>query len=210
MRYLIASAILVASVQISAAATVQISVNPLATAGFDPNDGIRQVAGAGAISVPTFDPSADSFLLSLAAFGVDGPLAFVNALAADLPASGFNTIVLQDSDNDGDPATAFNAGTAANLIAGALSDDTSGFFVYFNSVLNINRLVFSTNLNSTTSDLAILAAIQSPTGAGAIAALPQFSAANFQEVAPVPLPAALPMLGAALAGLAMVRRRRRV
>lgn len=210
MRYLIASALLVASVQLSAAATVPILVNPLAAAGFDPDDGIRQVTGAGAVPVPSFDFATDSFLLALSAFGVTGPISFVNSLASGLPASGVNIVVLQDSDNDGDPATAFNAISAANLIAGALTEEVAGFFVYFNSVLNINRLVFSTDLGSTTSDLAILAAIQSPTGAEAIAALPGFGAANFQAVAPVPLPAALPLFVAALAGLGLIRGRRRV
>ncbi len=141
--------------------------------------------------------ATDTFLLDLAAFGMTGPLAFINSLATGLPASGVDMVVLQDSDNDGNPATAFNAIAAANLIAGALTGDGPGFFVYFNSVLSINRLVFSTNLNSTTSDLAILAAIQTPTGADAIAALPRFTAPNFQAVAPVPLPAALPLLAAA-------------
>jgi hypothetical protein len=210
MRLVIASALLAASTQFATAATVPISVNPLTASGFDPDDGIRQVAFNQAIAVPSFDPAADSFLLNLAAFGLAGPLAFINALAADLPASGVNTVVLQDSDNDGNNATAFNAGTAANLIAGKLTENAAGFFVYFNSALSINRLVFSTNLNSTTSDLAILAAIQSPKGADAIAALPGFGAANFQAVAPVPLPAALPLMVAALAGLGLVRGRRRV
>ena len=65
--------------------------------------------------------------------------------------------MLQDTDNDGNPATPFNAGSAANLIANALSDDGAGFFIYSNSVLAVNRLVYSTNLNSTTADLSILA-----------------------------------------------------
>lgn len=210
MRYLIAFALLVASTQFAAAATVPILINPLATSGFNPDNGIREVVGNQAVPVPAFELATDSFLLDLAAFGLSGPLAFINSLAAGLPASGVNMVVLQDSDNDGNIGTPFNAGTAANLIAGKLTENAAGFFVYFNSALSINRLVFSTNLNSTTSDLAILAAIQSPKGADAIAALPGFGAANFQAVAPVPLPAALPLMVAALAGLGLVRGRRRV
>jgi hypothetical protein len=208
MRFILASVLLAATVQGAAAATVQILQNPLATAGFDPDDGVRQVTAAGAITLPSFDPSADRFLLDLAAFGLTGPIAFANSLAAGLPVSGANVVVLQDSDDDGNPATPFNAGTAANLIAGALTDAGPGFFVYFNSALNLNRLVFSTDLGSTTSDLAILAAIQTPTGAEAIAALPQFGADNF-AVAPVPLPAGLPLLAAGLAGLGLLRHRQR-
>jgi len=209
MRLVIVSALLAASTQSPSAATVLIKVNPLTASGIDPNDSIRQVVVTQATAVPSFDLASDRFLLSLAAFGLSGPLAFINSLAADLPVSGFNMAVLQDSDNDGDAVTAFNAIAAANLIAGALTVDGAGFYVYFNSTLNINRLVFSTNLNSPTSDLVILAAIQSPTGADAIAALPRFTAPNFQAVAPLPLPAALPLLAAAVAGLGLVRRRRR-
>jgi hypothetical protein len=106
--------------------------------------------------------------------------------------------------------TLFDIAEALAALAETAEDEGAGFFVYFNSTLKINRLVFSTNLNSTTSDLAILAAIQSPKGADAIAALPGFGAANFQAVAPVPLPAALPLMVAALAGLGLVRGRRRV
>lgn len=213
MRLILAAtalaALLSASPHHATAATVPILQNPLATAGFNPADGVRQVAGGGAISLPSFDQAADSFLLDLAAFGVNGPISFVNSLAKDLPAGGFNTIVLQDSDNDANPATPFNAGTAANVIAAALTLDVAGFFVYFNSSLNLNRLVFSTNLNEPTADLAILAAIQSPTGQGAVAALPTIRADNFQAVAPVPLPAALPLLAAALGGLGLLRHRSR-
>jgi hypothetical protein len=206
MRLLLSALALAASTGAAASATFTLDANELVAAGADPNDGIRQVVGTGALNLPAFDVLADTFRLDLAAFGVTGPLVFANALAANLVGSGANVVVLQDSDNDGDPATAFNAGSAANLIAAALADDRAGFFVYFNSSLNLNRLVFSTNLNEPTGDLQILAAIQSPTGADAIAALPTFTAVNF---APVPLPASLPMLLAGLFGLRVLRRRAR-
>jgi uncharacterized protein (TIGR03382 family) len=67
----------------------------------------------------------------------------------------------------------------------------------------VNRLVYSTNLDDNTADLAILARITSPTGAGAIAELSAFNSGNF---AIVPAPASAAFL--ALGGLAMARRRR--
>lgn len=206
MRLLLAALALVASTAVAPAAVIDLNNNVLAATGVNPNDGVRNVVGTGAISLPTFDVLADVFRFDLAAFGVTGPLKFANAPASSLTGSTANVIVLQDSDNDANPATAFNAGTAANLIAAALDLDGPGFFVYFNQTLNINRLVFSTNLNLNTADLQILAAIQSPTGADAIAALPTFSAAN---VAAVPLPASLPLLLAGLCGLRALRRRAR-
>lgn len=205
MRLLLAALALVASTVAAPAAVIDINNNLLAATP-DANPDARVVVGNGAINLAAFDVLADVFRLDLAAFGVTGPIDFVNATAAGLTGSTANVIVLQDSDNDANPATAFNAGTAANLIAAALNIDGPGFFVYFNQTLNINRLVFSANLNVNTADLQILAAIQSPTGAEAIAALPTFSASNF---AAVPLPASLPMLLAGLLGLRALRRRAR-
>jgi hypothetical protein len=206
MRLTLSSLALAASTTVASAAVIDINNNVLAATGVDPDDGVRTVVATDVINLPSFDVLADVFLFDFEAFGVTGPLAFVNSLASGLVGSKANVIVLQDSDNDANPATPFNAGTAANLIAAALDTDGAGFFVYFNQTLNINRLVYSTNLNEVTADLQILAAIQSPTGADAVAALPTFTAAN---VAAVPLPASLPMLLAGLLGLRALRRRAR-
>jgi hypothetical protein len=187
------------------AATFTFAVNPLAGApGVDPNDGVRQVVGAAEVTLPAFNQGVDVFALRLDAFGVAAPIAFVSAGVAGLPAGGVNVVVLRDTDNDANPATPFNAGTAANLIASAINVAGPGFFIYSNSGLGVNRLVFSSDLSLPTGDLAILARIATPTGAGAVAALPGFTAPNF---AAVPGPAALPVLLAGLAMLGLVRRR---
>jgi hypothetical protein len=67
--------------------------------------------------------------------------------------------------------------------------------------------VYSTNLSDPTADLSVLARINSPTGQGAIDALPQFSSANFVSSVPEPTSAALMCLGL-IGGAAALRRRR--
>ncbi|MBA4081196.1 MAG: hypothetical protein C0496_08020, partial [Erythrobacter sp.] len=124
----------------------------------------------------------DNFVLDAASFGVVESLRFAavdaNAMGATIPA-GANVIVLLNSDNDGDPATAFNARSAATQIAGLVSEDVPGFFVYFNSGLGVNRLVFSSNLNDANAPLQIIARLTDLTGEAAIDALGEFSAGNF-------------------------------
>jgi len=136
-------------------------------------------------------------------FGVNEIL-FANDVVGNLPTSGVNTIVLQTFDNDGDPATPFAAGTAANLIAEQISSPGPGFFIYFNQGLDLPRLVFSTDLDDNTADLKILFRMTNLTGDAGRAAIPTFSEANF-EITPVP--STMPLLGSGLLGLWGARKK---
>lgn len=176
------------------------NANPFAGSAANPNDGIRTVVGGNEIQLPSFDVYADQFQFSQAVFNVSGDISFANSLGANLPDTFANVIVLRDS------PTPFNAGSAANVIAANVDLDGAGFFVYWNSTLNVNRLVYSTNLNVNTADLSILARINSPTGQEAIDALPTFTAANF-AVTPVPEPSTYAMMLAGLMGVVAVSRR---
>jgi hypothetical protein len=207
-RLLAASALVVAAVAArpAHAATVRFDTDPFtgSTALSTPG---RQVFAGLEQTLASFDFATDTFAFDAVVFGLGSSLSFVNALVADIPAAGANVIVLRSTDNDADPATPFAAGNAASLVAAQITADGAGFFVYHNSALNVNRLVYSTNLNDATADLSVLARIASPTGAAAIAALPQFTAGNF--VAAVPEPSTYALLGAGLLGVAVAQRRRR-
>ncbi len=141
----------------------------------------RQVVG-GEDFITDFARGADTINLDSEAFRIFGELNFVNALAEDLPSSGANVIVLQNADDDNDLTTAFNAGSAANLIAEQVDEAGPGFFVYFNSGLGVNRLVYSEDLSDPTADLQIIARFTNEEGDDAIAALADFSAKDFAFV----------------------------
>jgi PEP-CTERM motif len=201
IRTLAAGALLAAAPAF--AANVVFNTNPFAGSSADPNDGVRTIFGGVERQLPSFDIANDRFVLDGTVFGLGGGIQFTSGLVSALPDGGVNVVVLQSTDNDNNPATAFGAGTAASLIASAIDQDGAGFFIYHNSGLQVNRLVYSTNLNSATADLSVLARITSPTGALAIAALPTFTADNF--AVPEPGTWALALLG--LGGAALARRR---
>lgn len=140
----------------------------------------RQIIG-NEDSIEDFDFD-DELAFTASDFAVKGALTFAsldaNASGAFI-AEGANVIVLVNADNDGDPTTPFLAGTAANQIATLVSRPGAGFFVYFNSNLQLNRVVYSTDLSDASADLKIVARLTAREGQSAIGALPQFTAANF-------------------------------
>jgi hypothetical protein len=180
------------------AATFTFNTDPFAgTTASDPG---RQIIGGEAFI--NFNIATDVFRLDPAVFGITGPLSFVSDFAASVPASGANVIVLQDT------PVPFAAGIAANLIAAQVTDPGPGFFIYFNSGLDLPRLVFSADLSDNTADLRILARMLNLSGQPGRDALPTFTAANFQLQAPEPASLLLLGIGAATMGGRAWRRRR--
>lgn len=158
--------------------------------------------------VVTFDVATDLFAFEPSVFGVSQNVSFGTGAVAGLPTSGLNVIVVGDFDNDANPATPFGAGSAANLLASQITLDGAGFFIYFNSGLNLPRLVFSTNLSDPTADLKILARMTNL--AGSPGSLSSFQASNFQIFTAVPEPATWAMMvgGFGLVGASLRRRTR--
>jgi hypothetical protein len=198
------------STTIAAAAAVLFAVTSNANAAiilFDTNP----FAGSTALTTPgrqvvgnelfiNFDIANDVFAFDKHFFDVNEIL-FANDEVGGLPTSGVNTIVLRTFDNDADPVTPFGAGNAANLIAEQITSPGAGFFIYFNSGLDLARLVYSTDLDDNTADLKILARMENLSGQTGRDAFPSFAADNF---AVVPEPSSLLLF--AVAGALSVRR----
>jgi hypothetical protein len=146
----------------------------------------------------TFNIATDVFAFNPAVFGIS-QLSFFNGLVENLPTSGVNVVVLQTQ------PVPFAAGIAANLIAAQVTTPGAGFFIYFNSGLDLPRLVYSTDLDDPLADLRVLARLTNLSGQAGRDALPTFTAANF---ALVPEPSPLVLLAAALVALLPALRRR--
>lgn len=154
----------------------------------------------------TFDIANDVFAFDTSVFGAYGvgdQVLFVNDLSSNLPSSGVNVIVLQDN------TVPFAAGLAADAIAAEITTSGAGFFIYFNSGLDLPRLVFSTDLNDNTADLKVLARMTNLNGISGRDALPTFTASNFVFQQTVPEPATLALLGLGLLGLGFSRGRKK-
>lgn len=197
---------LLATAGSAAAATFRFDTDPFADTNVLATPG-RQFVG-NELSIPVFDFANDVIEIDARVFGTAPGVSFFNGLASALPSGGFNFIVLQDIDADGIAANgiANNAGLSANLIADRFTAPTPGFFVYFNSNLNLNRLVFSPDLSSPLSDLKIVARFTGPIGLAAADALPRFSAGNFAVAVPEPASWAMLISGFGLVGMSMRRR----
>lgn len=159
----------------------------------------RQVVG-GELFI-AFHTETESFVFDDVAFGMGSQIHFTNGVFNAIPPTGVNAVVLQSTDNDDNPLTPFGAANAADLLANRITDPGAGVFVYFNSSLNVARLLYSTDLSSDTADLKILARILNLTGPEGIAALPTFSGENFEIAGgqTVPEPSALALFSVGIA-----------
>jgi hypothetical protein len=166
----------------------------------------RQVVG-GELFIPDFDIDTDVLAFGTGAFNLTQPISFFSGAAGDIPASGANFVVLQTFDFDGDATNGvlLNAGLAADLVANAIDTPGAGFFIYFNSGLDLPRLVYSTDLSSSLSDLKIVARFTNFTGDDGRAQMPRFTIANTDTV-PEPASWAMMIAGFGLVG-GMARRR---
>jgi hypothetical protein len=203
-------------------ALMLLALTPIASAtnisfGSDPFEGtdVRNIPGrqvVGGELFIAFHPGTESLVFDDAAFAMGNKIHFANGLLNDIPSTGVNAVVLQSIDDDSNPLTPFGAGNAANLLAGRITERGAGVFVYFNSSLNLARLVYSSDLSSNTADLKILARMLNLTGQEGINALPTFSARNFnlRGDETVPEPSSLGLMGGGIAVLLLrsVRRRR--
>lgn len=179
----------------ASAAVVTFDTDPFAGSTALTTPGRQIVGGEPSIN---FSIGTDTFAFAQGVFGVDSPLTVVVDVAANLPAGGADVIVLLDF------PVPFNAGLAANAIAAQVSDPGAGFFIYFNSGLDLPRLVFSTDLSDPTADLKIMARLIDLGGQQGRDQMASFGADNF---ALVPEPSSLALL--LLPGLWALRRRTR-
>lgn len=166
----------------------------------------RQVVG-NEISI-MFNPATDVLAFDRSVFNIGTSINFANGLSSNIPSTGLNAIVLQSFDNDGNSATPFGAGNAANLLAAQITSPGAGLFVYFNSGLDLARLVYSTDLSDNTADLKVLARFTNLSGQNGRDAFPSFTADNFSVVTTVPEPSSFLMASLGLTVLLGLRHLR--
>lgn len=192
------------AVSVASAATFTFFGDPFEGSTAPATPGRQIVGGEDFIS---FDPLNDLFKLGIPGLGPD--VLFANDVVESLPTTNVNVIVLRTFDNDANPATAFGAGNAANLIAGRITTPGAGLFIYFNSTLDLARLVYSADLDDQAADLKILFRMENLSGALGRTALAAFTAANFTfvDAAAVPEPATLALTAAGIVTVWTRRRR---
>jgi hypothetical protein len=188
------------------ATTFRFGTDPFAGTNVRNTPGRQVLGGEDFIS---FFTTPDRFSLESTVFGVAGAVSFVNASAANLPTAGVNVIVLESFDDDNNIGTPFGAGNAANLIAAHITTAGPGFFIYFNQGLDLPRLVYSTDLSSTTSDLRILARMLNLNGQTGRNALTNFTGRNFEITTATPEPSTALAVFPALAACFFLTRGRR-
>jgi hypothetical protein len=140
----------------------------------------RQVIGAE--DFVNFSVASDVFAVDSSVFRIAHNIQFASGVAGALPTRRLNVIVLQSLDDDGNPATPFGAGNAANLISAKITKSGPGFFIYFNQGLNLPRLVYSTDLSDNTADLKIVARMVNLTGQVGRDEMARFTAGNFAAI----------------------------
>lgn len=197
-RFILAVALFGALAATSHAAVFTFTTDPFAGSNAPITPGRQIVGGEPSIAFVT---ASDLFAFLPSVFGVGNQVLFASGPAASLPTGGVNVVVLQQFDDDANPATPFGAGNAANLIAAQITAPGPGFFIYFNQGLNLPRLVFSADLNDNTADLRILARMTNLAGQPLL--LANFTAANFAFL--VAEPATPALFGIALLVLALRR-----
>jgi hypothetical protein len=200
-----AAIVLIALSSAASATTFTFNTPPFAGADVRNIPGRQIVGGEDFIS---FSTATDIFSLESTVFNVGSDLNFANGSVSALPQSA-NVVVLESLDNDNNPLTPFGAGQAADLIASRITTPGPGFFIYFNQSLNLPRLVYSTDLSSSTADLQILARMLNLFGAEGQNALPNFTAANFEITTASPEPASFFLMTSALGVCCCVLRRKR-
>jgi Ca2+-binding RTX toxin-like protein len=146
----------------------------------DPFDGVApaapapgQILGVNAPDTITdFDVGKDMFALDVDSLGLQG-FSFANGVVGDLSGDA-NVLVLQGS--------FANARSAAQAVADnhALTAD-AGVFIYHNSTLGINRLVYSSDL-SKGGAFSVMANLTNQGGDAGVALLPNYTGNNFSAV----------------------------
>lgn len=189
---------------VASAATFSFDTDPFAGSTARSTPGRQIVGGESFIS---FNIASDVFAFERTAFELSGGVSFESGAVATFAPSGLNVAVVGDLDSDGNAATPFGAGTAANLLADRIEADGAGFFIYFNSGLDLPRLVYSTNLSDPLADLKILARLTNL--GGDPASLTQFTAADFVFFDAVPEPVSWAMMLSGFGVLGAAARRAR-